>query len=89
MRLRPLNLAVAGCLSIGLMTGVAAVATAAPAAFTASAVGWGPSTLIAVVNATNALNQQYTGCTNVHVNSLAPDDNGWLAVVQGTCTGTA
>jgi hypothetical protein len=89
MRLRPATLAAAGWLSIGLVTGTAVVAAAAPATFVASASGLGSDPLMAFVNARYALNQQYTGCTDVHVVSSRPLAASWLDVVQGTCTGTA
>lgn len=102
MRTRPLILAAAGVLAIGGLAAGTATASAsvapasvaparaaAPAAFNASAWGWGPDSLMAFVNAKAALNAQYTGCTNTHLTSSLPSGSGWIATVEGTCTGTA
>lgn len=62
---------------------------ATPAAFTASAAGYGPDMLFAEINARATLNAEYTGCTNVVLVSSRPLSNGWFVTVAGTCTGTA
>jgi ABC-type glycerol-3-phosphate transport system substrate-binding protein len=87
MRMRPLILAVAGVLSVGLASGTASAA--APATFTATATAWGTGPLFAYINAKAALNAKYTGCTNIVIISSLPSGSGWVDTVQGTCTGTA
>lgn len=87
--MRPVMMAAAGVLAASLANGTMTVSAASPATFTAYASAWGQDPLFAYINASAALNQRYTGCTNIHPVSSLPLGSGWFTTVGGSCTGTA
>lgn len=82
-------MAAAGALAVGLTNGAMTAAAASPATFTAYATAQGPDELIAYANARASLNQEYTGCTDIHLASAISEGRYWIVTVAGTCTGTA
>jgi hypothetical protein len=82
-------MAAAGVLALSLVNGMMTASAASAASFTAYASGLGPDEAIAYNNAMTALNQKYTGCTDIHFSSAVSTPNYWIVTVAGTCTGTA